>query len=62
MSVQDNVFFKAFGFVLGALVIFTVSIMFLANVISAPGQTSVDPLVQSQMLDRIQPVGMSRIE
>lgn len=61
MSVQDNVFFKAFGIVLGALVLFTVSIIFLANRISAPDSAYVDPLAKAQTADRLRPVGMSRV-
>jgi len=61
VSVQDDSFFKAFALVFGGLVLFTVSILWLANVISVPNQAYTDPLVQSQMKERVQPVGQSRI-
>ena len=49
VSVQDNVFFKVFGLVLGALALFTVSIIFLANRISAPDEAYIDPLAHAQL-------------
>ena len=62
MSVQqDSGFLKAFSVVLGALVLFTISIGFLANSFSANDKGYKDPLAQAQMYERLRPVGQSRI-
>jgi len=57
---QDSGFLKAFSIVLGALVLFTISIGFLANQFSASEGTYKDPLVQAQLYERLRPVGQSR--
>jgi len=58
---QDKAFFKAFGLVLGALVIFTISMILLSSRFSAMGAHDNDPLVKAQLVERLQPVGKSRV-
>lgn|GEM_PF-6825312 len=62
MHVQDNPFFKVFAVVFGALVLFTLTVLMIAKGISPTSDTSADPLVQAQLLERIRPVGESRLE
>ncbi len=59
MSQSDSTFFKPFAFVLGALVIFTLFIMFMANVLSP--DSAEDPLAVAEQQKSIAPVGRSRI-
>ena len=60
MSHNDSNFYKPFVFVLGALLIFTAFIMFVANVWSPDSPD--DPLAVAAMKKSIQPVGQSRVE
>ncbi len=62
VSVQDRVFVRAIAVVLGALVLFTVTIAIFANRISAPDPAYTDPIAQAKLVERVRPVGMSRIE
>jgi len=59
MSHSDSTFFKPFAFVLGALVLFTLFIMFIANALSPASPD--DPLVMAQTKNAIAPVGKSRV-
>ena len=59
MGHSDSTFFKPFAFVLGALVLFTLFIMFIANALSPASPD--DPLVMAQTKAAIAPVGMSRV-
>ena len=59
MGHSDSTFFKPFAFVLGALVLFTLFIMFIANALSPASPD--DPLVMAQTKSAIAPVGMSRV-
>jgi len=59
MSHSDSTFFKPFAFVLGALVIFTLFIMFIANSLSPDSPD--DPLAIAEMQKSIAPVGQSRV-
>ena len=59
MSHSDSTFFKPFAFVLGALVIFTLFIMFIANSLSPDSPD--DPLAIAAMQKSIAPVGQSRV-
>jgi len=61
VNVQNNDFYRAFALVFGGLMLFTVSIVWLANMISVPNNAYTDPLVQAQMKERVRPVGQSRI-
>lgn len=62
MSVNnDTDFLKVFGWVLGALVIFTFFIIFTANMLSSNSAPDNDPLVIEQTKERIMPVGASRV-
>ena len=58
---NDSSFFKTFGVVLGALVVFTVFIVVMANMFSPRSDTMADPLVVAQQQERIMPVGKSRV-
>ena len=58
---SDSNFLKAFAVVLGALVLFTLSIILLANRFSAVDSGYVDPLAKAQMIERLRPVGQSRV-
>ncbi|MEM7258439.1 MAG: hypothetical protein AAF404_13760 [Pseudomonadota bacterium] len=58
---NDSSFFKTFGVVLGALVVFTVFIIVMANMFSPASDAMADPLVAAQQQERIMPVGQSRI-
>ncbi len=60
MSHNDSNFYKPFVFVLGALIIFTVFIMFVANAWSPDSPD--DPLAIAAMKKSIQPVGQSRVD
>lgn len=60
MSHNDSNFYKPFVFVLGALIIFTVFIIFVANVWSP--DSADDPLAIAAMKKSIQPVGQSRVD
>ena len=60
MSHNDSNFYKPFVFVLGALLIFTAFIMFVANVWSPDSPD--DPLAIAAMKKSIQPVGQSRVD
>jgi len=59
MSHSDSTFFKPFAFVLGALIIFTLFIMFIANSLSPDSPD--DPLAIAEMQKSIAPVGQSRV-
>jgi cytochrome c5 len=62
MSHQDDSgFFRTFGLVLGALVLFTIFIALMANLFSPATDRSGDQLVQQQIADQIAPVGQSRV-
>ena len=60
MSHNDSNFYKPFVLVLGALIIFTAFIMFVANVWSPDSPD--DPLAVAAMKKSIQPVGQSRVD
>ncbi len=60
MSHSDSNFYKSFAFVLGALVLFTLFIAFIANTLSpAAGD---DPLAMAEQQKFISPVGRSRVK
>lgn len=59
MSHSDSNFYKPFAFVLGALVLFTLFIMFVANMLSP--ESPDDPLALAAMKKSIAPVGQSRV-
>lgn len=59
MSHSDSTFFKPFAYVLGALVIFTLFIMFMANLFSPASPD--DPLAMAEQRKSIAPVGRSRV-
>ncbi len=61
MSQNDSGFYKPFVFVLGALVLFTVFIGFMAVMFSPASDRDSDPLVRQSTLLRINPVGNSRL-
>ena len=58
---NDSAFLKTFTVVLGALVLFTVFIMVMANMFSPRTDALADPLVAAQQQERIMPVGKSRV-
>lgn len=58
---NDSGFAKTFGAVLGALVLFTIFILVVANVYSPRADAMADPLVAAQQQERIMPVGKSRV-
>ena len=60
MSHTDSNFYKPFVFVLGALIIFTVFILFVANAWSPDSPD--DPLAIAETKKSIQPVGQSRVD
>ncbi|OED35533.1 hypothetical protein AB833_30435 [Chromatiales bacterium (ex Bugula neritina AB1)] len=62
MSHDDSSFYKPFVFVLGALVLFTLFIIALANLLSPKADPGSDPLVVQRILQQISPVGQSRVE
>ena len=59
---DDSVFFRVFAVVLGALVIFTLFIMIVANVLSPDSQRFGDPVVQQMLQEQLGPIGRSRLE
>ncbi len=61
MSHNDASFFKTFGIVLGALVLFTLFIGVVANIYSPPSDRSSDPLVLKEQAQQIAPIGKSRV-
>ena len=60
MSHTDSYFYKPFVFVLGALIIFTAFILFVANAWSPDSPD--DPLAIAETRKSIQPVGQSRVD
>ncbi len=60
MSHSDSNFYKSFAFVLGALVLFTLFIMFIANSLSP--DAGEDPLAMAEQQKFIAPVGRSRVQ
>ncbi len=61
MSHSDSAFFKTFGVVIGALVLFTLFCIVVANMLSPGVDYSNDPVVQGALRDRVGAVGKSRI-
>ncbi len=59
MSHSDSNFYKSFAFVLGALVLFTLFIMYIANTLSPAAAE--DPLALAAQQKSIQPIGRSRV-
>ncbi len=62
MSQHDSNFYKPFVFVLGALVIFTLFIIAMANLFSPKADHAADPIVMQRILQQIAPVGKSRVK
>ena len=61
MSQQDTGLYKSFAAVLGALVVFTLLIIVIANIFSPPTDHASDPLVASNIKKQIEPVGRSNV-
>jgi cytochrome c5 len=61
MSHSDSAFFKTFGVVIGALVLFTIFCIVVANSLSPDSDYSNDPVVQGALKDRVGAVGKSRV-
>lgn len=61
MSQDNTSFFKPFVFVLGALVLFTLFIAYMAVVFSPPSDREADPLIRQSVLKQIEPIGKSRL-
>lgn len=61
MSQKDEMFFRTFALILGALVVFTVFILAIANLYSPETDHSNDPLVLAERVRAIEPVGRSRV-
>ena len=61
MSQQDTGLYKSFAAVLGALVVFTLLIIVIANIFSPPTDHSSDPLVASNIKKQIEPIGRSNV-
>lgn len=60
MSHSDSNFYKSFAFVLGALVLFTLFIIYVANSLSPKAPD--DPLARAEQQRAIAPIGQSRVE
>ena len=61
MSQQDTGLYKSFAAVLGALVVFTLLIIVIANIFSPPTDHSSDPLIASNIKKQIEPIGRSNV-
>lgn len=62
MSQQDTGLYKSFAVVLGALVLFTLFIIVIANIFSPSTDYSEDPLIANSVKNQIQPVGRSNVK
>ncbi len=58
---EESTPYMMFAIVLGALVVFTFFIGIMANAFSPASDLLNDPLVAAQQLERLMPVGQSRI-
>ena len=61
MSQQDAGLYKSFALVLGALVLFTLLIIVIANIFSPSTDYSADPLIADTVKKQIEPVGRSNV-
>lgn len=61
MSHQDAGLYKSFAMVLGALVLFTLLIIVIANIFSPTTDYSNDPLIANSVKKQIEPVGRSNV-
>lgn len=61
MSQQDTGLYKSFALVLGALVLFTLFILVVANMASPPSDRNKDPLVANNIKRAIEPIGRSNV-
>ncbi len=61
MTQQDTGLYKPFAIVLGALVVFTLFIIVMANIFSPSTDYSKDPLIANSIKNQIEPVGRSNV-